>query len=452
MTQSIKWKITFWYTGILTIVLAVVLGSAFLSSEYYSIDNMKAELLDEVYDLERAFAETPAYLDHQDLPSYYDDGIMLSLYAQDGTFLNGILPDDFPPNVAFSDEVLQEISQMEDHWFLYDLQITDSSDTAYWIRGINSYSSIARMIQRLTRLLLILGPLLILFTAFIGYRMIRRALLPVSAITSTAREIERSSDLTKRITPGKIRDEFYDLTETFNEMLTRLEQVLQQEKQFSSDAAHELRTPVSVILGHCEYCLDELELTDEVREEISRIYQKASQMSRLVSQLLTISRAEQGYQLESEEIDLSVIAETVLEEMEEAAAARNIRLIYTKASGKYLMEGDMILLTRMLMNLVSNAIAYGKPGGTARIHLQNEGDFLSVSVEDDGIGIPREALDKIWNRFYRVDQSRSQTEGFGLGLFMVQWIVKIHNGTIQAESSYGKGSRFLVTLPVNRTK
>ena len=228
MTQSIKWKITFWYTGILTIVLAVVLGSAFLSSEYYSIDNMKAELLDEVYDLERAFAETPAYLDHRDLPSYYDDGIMLSLYDQEGTFLNGILPDDFPPNVTFSNEKLQEISQLEDHWFLYDLQITDSSDTVYWIRGINSYSSSARMLQRLTRLLLILGPFLILFTAFIGYRMIRRALLPVSAITSTAREIERSSDLTKRITPGKIRDEFYDLTETFNEMLTRLVQFLQQ--------------------------------------------------------------------------------------------------------------------------------------------------------------------------------------------------------------------------------
>lgn len=449
MIHSIKWKITCWYTGILTIVLAAVLGSALLSSEYYSIDNMKAELLDEVYDLERDFAKNETLLERNEIPFYYDDGIMLSLYNQDGEMLNGILPDDFPPNIAFAHATLQEASQLEDHWFLYDLQIRDPDGTPYWIRGINSYSSIARMIQRLTMLLLILVPLLILFTGFIGYRMIRRALLPVTSITSTAREIEKSSDLSKRLTPGTVRDEFFDLTETFNEMLDQLETTLQQEKQFSSDVAHELRTPVSVILGHCEYCLEELDLTDDVREELSGIHKKALHMSRLVSQLLNIARAEKDYQPEMEEIDLSLIAETVTEEMEEKAASRNIRLICTKTNEDFRMQGDMTLLTRMLMNLVSNAIEYGRPGGTARIHLQREANFLSVSVEDNGIGIPQEAMDKIWHRFYRVDQSRSRTEGFGLGLFMVQEIVRIHKGTIRAESSCGKGSRFLVTLPAN---
>lgn len=447
MFQSIKFKITCWYTGIIVVVFLIVLGGAFAASEHYSEGSVKAELEDELKDLEEDMIHYPEYFPKVDLVSYYDDGVMLSIYDENEEFINGVFPDGFPLDVPFQDEKTQKIRRGEENWFLMDRQTSLPDGTVIWIRGVHSFSSITVMIQRLTMLVCILCPLLILFTAFIGYRMIQRSLSPIHTMISTVNEITASSSLSTRLPVPKTQDEFYELSETFNRMFENLEQHFQREKQFSSDAAHELRTPVSIILSHCEYCLEEMELSREEREEMEIIRDKALQMSHLVSQLLEISRAEtHRYKPDFEDVDLQNLAESVLEEMEEKAAAKNIRLELDNRLKDPVIQGDLSQLTRLFINIVDNGISYGRDSGYVKIHLESIGPRVSIQFEDDGVGMDEEIQDKIWSRFYRADASRSDSQGFGLGLFMVKQIVECHKGKIKVESSPSRGTVFTVLL------
>lgn len=446
--QSIKFKITCWYTCVIIFVFSVVLGGAFIYSEHYGEDSIKEEVLDEIKDLREDMIRYPDYFPDKELLSFYDDGIMLSIYDSDCNYINGILPDGFPASMNFADGAVRTVKAGEDNWFLCDEKVVMPDDKIIWIRGIHSFSSLVLIIQRLTAVLCVVFPLLIIFTAFVGYRMIQRALNPIRTITQTVNEIESSSSLSKRLPLHKTKDEFHELSRIFNQMFDSLERNFLKESQFSSDAAHELRTPVAIILSHCEYCLQELELTEEVSTEIKIIQKKAVQMSSLVSQLLAISRAENQMQKpEYEQIDLVLLAESVVEELEEKAEAKHISLEINNHMKNTLMYADMSQLTRMFINLLDNGITYGKENGYVKIYFEEEQGFVCIRVEDNGIGIPENALDKIWNRFYQADKSRSLSQGFGLGLFMVKHIVDGHGGTIEVRSKVDEGTVFVVRLP-----
>lgn len=377
--HSIKFKITCWYTCIIVLVFSIVWGGAFAYSEYYGEDSIKAEVLDEIKDLQEDMMRYPDYFPDRDLMSFYDDGIMLSIYDTDFELINGILPDGFPTGVRFENGSVQKVQVGEDNWFFSDKKTEMPDGSEIWIRGIHSYSPIVMMVRRLTTLLCIMLPLLIVFTAFVGYRMIHRCLSPIRTITQTANEITSSSSLSKRLPMQKTKDEFYGLCSTINQMFDNLEQTFQRESQFSSDAAHELRTPVAVILSHCEYCLEEVELTEEARAEIKIIQKKAMQMSELVSQLLTISRAEKLLQRpDFDEVDLSILAESVTEELEEKATVKNIRLEVVDHLDNPVIWADMSLITRMFINLIDNAIIYGKEDGFVKIYMDEEKSGVSI--------------------------------------------------------------------------
>lgn len=446
--HSIKFKITFWYTLIIAVVVGIVLAGSFFYSQYYGEHVIEDEVWDEIKDLQEDLHRYPESFPVQTLIPYYDDGVMLSLHEENGTLINGILPDEFPDSLPFIEQEMRRIENDGDYWLLCDLKVQMENGENIWIRGIHSYSSIIITLQQMLYIIAIIGPILILFTAFIGYRMILRSLSPMQTIMNAANDITSSSELSKRIPIPQVQDEFFELTRTFNEMFERLEQNFVRERQFSSDAAHELRTPLSVILSHCEYCLDELDLSPEAAEEVQLIQAKAARMSNLVSQLLNISREEQGlHQPDLEEVNLLFLAESVVEELEEKAAAKNIEISITNHMEQPTITADMSMMTQVFINLVDNAIIYGRKNGYIRIIMEESPDTVTVHFEDNGIGIPRDSLDKIWDRFYQADSSRSRSEGFGLGLFMVKHIVTIHKGTITAQSVSGKGSVFSVNLP-----
>lgn len=446
--RSIKFKITCWYAGIILLVFGVVVLGITLASEYYGQDKIKAELLDEVKDLREDILSYPDYFPREDLVSYYDDGVMLSIYDSDMNFINGVVPDGFPENIPFEENRVQKIKSSEDNWFISDIRVLMADGSTIWVRGIHSFSSIVLMFQRLLLLACICLPLLLIFTVFVGYRMIQRSLNPIHTIIKTADEIAASSDLSLRLPMPRAKDEFYKLSHTFNQMFGNLEQQFLREKQFSSDAAHELRTPVSSMLSHCEYCLQELSLSQEATEELQIIRQKALMMSRLVSQLLAISRAEsKPYQPDFTGVDLSILAESVTEELEEKADARGIRLEIENSLKDPVITGDMELLTRMFINLIENAITYGKEHGYVKIRMEDEGSDVRLQFADNGIGIPPDSLNKIWDRFYQADPSHSMSEGFGLGLFMVKYIVNCHKGKINVKSTLSQGTVFTVVLP-----
>lgn len=174
-------------------------------------------------------------------------------------------------------------------------------------------------------------------------------------------------------------------------------------------------------------------------------------MAGLVNRLLTLSRSDSGrLVLENDEIDFSDMCEMVAMQQEPAASQKNIELTADIEPG-IKVTGDDAMLIRIILNLTDNAIKYSRQHGHIRLSLKTAGDFACCSVEDDGIGIPEEDLERIWERFYRVDSSRSE-EGSGLGLAMVEALVKAHGGYTDVSSSLGEGSRFDVYIPIRRTQ
>lgn len=432
---SIKLKITLWYTSIIIFLFALVLGSTIFVSDYYSDDNMKKQLIDEVLDMKENPSESPSI--------FFDDNIMLSLYTTDGDFIDGIYPDNFPTDVSFLDDEVQQVSTNEGGFYVYD-----SLDDDIWIRGILSFSPTAMFMRNLLRISTLLLPLMIFLIAFIGYRMIKKSLYPIYTISNTVDEIVESSDLSVRLDTPKVKDEFFHLTETFNTLLSHLQQQFLHEQQFTSDAAHELRTPVFSILSHCEYCLDELELTPEARDELTTIRQKTLQMSELISNLLTIARTENNkYRPHFEEVDLEILAETIFETLESKANEKRISMTLDNTMDSPVIQADMEMMMRLFTNLIENAISYGHLDGFIKVSITQKNNSVCIHFTDNGIGIPEESLDKIWDRFYQVDQSHSTT-GFGLGLFLVKHIVNCHNGTITVQSVLDAGTTFCVTLPI----
>ena len=301
------------------------------------------------------------------------------------------------------------------------------------------------IIKNLILVVAVAMPAFILFATLGGYWIAKKAFKPLEDIISTADSINEASDLSARIDVPSGSNEFIRLAKTFDQMFTRLEQSFEAEKQFTSDASHELRTPISVIKGACEYALKYDETPEERQETISMIHRQAVKMSGLVSQLLSMTRLEQGTEKANfEKINLTELTKSIC--TEQAYADRNV---YFDAKNEISAFVDTTLITRLIQNLIDNAVKYGKADRHVWVSITENEHEIQLSVKDDGIGIPIEEQSKIWQRFYQVDASRTGDNGTGLGLSMVQMIAEIHGGYMSLESEPLKGSKFVLHLPKN---
>jgi len=288
----------------------------------------------------------------------------------------------------------------------------------------------------------------LLLTALGGYYITKKAFMPIADIAKTANDIRIKGDIQKRIpvNPKGKEDELYHLSVTLNAMLDNIENLITKEKQFTSDASHELRTPISVVLSQGEYLLEIAE-TEKERELAQNIVDKANQMSKLVSSLLLLSRIDQNRQkLTKNEVDLKVLVDVAIESMKALTDEKNIN-VNVNIEENLTVCADETLMLSVITNLISNAVKYGKESGTVNIMAKREGSAVTLIVKDDGIGITKENLEKIWDRFYRVDDVRNDEYGSsGLGLSMVKSIVELHGGTISVESEVSKGTEFKIVI------
>ena len=380
-----------------------------------------------------------------------DNNVYLALYDTGGDFLYGKVPPGLEQAPQFEDGKIQTVKSGTEQWYVYDVQYEMENGQEFYIRGVVSVTETQKEFLIAVRFAVILLPLTVILTALIGYRLIRRTLLPVRQMTETVQEIQKDGDLSRRIGVSQEtgKDEFYQLAGTFDGMLESLEQAFLRERQFTSDVSHELRTPVSVILSQCEVSLNHTDLSEEQRKEILLIRKKAGEMSQMISQLLLLSRADQGrQQLNKEEINISELTEIIVEEQKMLAQRRKIE-VHTEIEPDITGYLDESFYIRMLDNLISNAVSYGKEGGNIKVTLHQIPSGVRGTVEDDGIGISRDDQVHIWERFYRVDASRTgKEEGShsGLGLSMVKWIAQAHGGNVRVESEIGKGSCFTFEL------
>ena len=448
---SLKLKLTAMYSFFMVLVTCLCLavlfslsGNEILTSAQMHLRERVQESADEI-ELEDGEFEIDS--DFYSL----DNNVYLALYDTGGDFLYGKVPPGLEQAPQFEDGKIRTVKSGTEQWYVYDVQYEMENGQEFYIRGVVSVTETQKEFLIAVRFAVILLPLTVILTVLIGYRLIRRTLLPVRQMTETVQEIQKDGDLSRRIgvSQDTWKDEFYQLAGTFDGMLESLEQAFLRERQFTSDVSHELRTPVSVILAQCEASLNRTDLSEEQRKEILLIRKKAGEMSQMISQLLLLSRADQGrQQLNKEEINISELTEIIVEEQKMLAQRRKIE-VHTKIEPNITGYLDESFYIRMLDNLISNAVSYGKEDGNIKVTLHQIPSGVRGTVEDDGIGISRDDQVHIWERFYRVDASRTGKEDgshSGLGLSMAKWIAQAHGGNVRVESELGKGSCFTFEL------
>ncbi|MDD4370809.1 MAG: HAMP domain-containing sensor histidine kinase [Anaerostipes sp.] len=442
---SIKVKMTILYTTIIALILGIVMICGLFYMNQLELSKSEEQLQENVDQFVGDLSFKKGSYEINSDVDFYDEGIMYAIYDKNGVLLHGVLPQEFPTLTKLSTNNVRTVSNNEKHWMVYDTVYNYGNNQTVWIRGIDSIHDIEDFMASLRIFMLVAFLVLVIFVGIISYRMLQRALKPVDSICKSVDQIRDGNNLTNRLSIPEKKDEMYKLAMTFNDMFQRLEESFENEKQFTSDVSHELRTPIAVLISQCEYMLENEQLSEDDKMGLSIILRQANRMSKLISQLLMIARSENGtLRLSYEEIELHMLIEMVSEELEEKATKRGIEITIDGAKEIYI-SGDQSLLMRVFLNLIDNGITYGTDNGWIHIHLEKQEHNAVISIEDNGIGISKTNLEKIWNRLYQVEQSRNH--GMGLGLSMVQWIVKAHHGTIHVESELGKGSKFIVHLP-----
>ena len=287
----------------------------------------------------------------------------------------------------------------------------------------------------------------------VGYQIARHGIRPVEQMTTTARHIS-STNLHERILPDGYPFELASLADTFNQMLDRLEDSFERISRFSADIAHDLRTPVNNIRGEAEVALARGRSADEYRDVIESCLEETVRLSDLIGDLLFLARAESPLtHLHRETVDVAELLGGVREYYEASATDGGVSLSAMVDPQPVIAELDRTLVQRAVGNLVSNALAHTPPGGAVVIGTNADVSTVRIEVSDTGVGIPAEALPKVFDRFFRVDSSRSQSSGgTGLGLSIVQSIAQLHGGDVEISSQLGQGTRVTLHIPVSGTR
>lgn len=440
---SVKIRISVWLTVLMGVLAGLLLAFMLSISKVVAVRTAMSQLSQTV---QSNLTQTAMSNDRLDLGSdfnFYQNGVSTLIYSRDKALLAGRLPVSFTVEESFQNGLTRMVSAGSEQYLLLDLWLPMGWENGVWLRGMLEAPESRQLTRNLLLVALIIMPVFMALAALGSLWIVRKAFRPLDSITATATSINEAQDLSRRIGLPPKQDEFSRLANTFDQLFQRLEKSFESEKQFTADASHELRTPVSIITGACEYAEKYDETLEERQETITMIHRQAEKMSQLISQLLSMTRLEQRTEpAHLERINLNKLLRTLHEELPYDPC----RLIL-EVPENITIAADPALLSRLVRNLIENAFKYGKPDGCVWISAsQNESEVL-LEVRDNGIGIPSEEQDKIWQRFYRVDPARSEG-GTGLGLSIVRQIAQVHGGYMTLESIPQVGSSFTLHLPI----
>lgn len=482
LRRGVRLQLTAWYGGALVLLL-VVLG---LFVYWRLSTNLRRDAEDQLKARSSQIASTLNVYEGGSGINFQDTqvpGELVMIYSDKGTLLESAgggpsgqtyRPATLPPWTNSGNSGAQSrfdtVIEPGGRWLMYAMPLsqgelstgsggavstggTGATGGAGWLVVGRSLEPMYDMLNQTVYALALAGPLVVLLACIGGYFLAGRALAPVAAMTRTARRIQAEGLGNKRVSrigmEGR-RDELGELASTFDAMLARLEESFKRERRFTADAAHELRTPLAVVQAETSVALAKPRRVSEYTRVLSVVEGESARMGRLVTDLLTLARADEGqHHLAHDTLNLSSVCQTVICQLSTLASDKGVSLIADIQEG-VMVEGDTTWLAQMLLNLVDNGIKYTQAGGWVKVHVATGLNKVEVSVTDSGIGISDEQLPQIFERFYRADKSRtrdSDTAGLGLGLAICDWIAKSHGGSIAVSSKVGHGSCFAVCLP-----
>ena len=430
-----RWRITLWFSLAL-LMMCLLMGGAVISLYRVKIEN---DVLDQLQLTVDQCAETigkepelQAVLrgsEAKEIESsvFLQDSVFLTIYHEDQTRACGLFLYGEDKEIPLHDGQIRRLKAEGSRCCLYDCYI-ELEEGGLWVRGLAYSGTDTGYLFSGLRDIFLVFPLILTAALLGGYWLAGRFLEPVSRISRTAENIRKSGDLTRRVESGNTGDELSALAESFNAMFDRLEKNFEAERQFTSNASHELRTPVTVILAQCE--------------ALQVVQRQGYRMSQLIETLLLLTRIEQNTgDYPMEETDVSALTRDICQDA--AMFPEQDITLETEIREGIWMKVNPRLYRMMLDNLLRNAYRYGREKGKIQVFLTEENGIVRLKVKDNGMGIEEKDLPHIWERFYRGGASRKR-KGMGLGLSMVWQIVQYHKARITVESDAGKETEFCV--------
>ncbi len=316
----------------------------------------------------------------------------------------------------------------------------------YVVAVFEPLDKLEAQIAQLRNIILVALPAVLILAAGGGFLLARKSLAPMVAISDQAEHIS-AKNLSERLKVTNPEDELGRLAAVFNALLSRLDASFHVMREFTADASHELRTPLTIVQGEADVALSHEHTVSEYQQSLSIIRDQSKRMARIVSDMLSLARADAGEQhLSKEDLYLNDLVMESCHAAQALATPRCIRLS-CDASEDLVFHGNEELLRRMIFNLVDNAIRYTPDGGSVSVKLTSESAIAQLAVSDTGIGIPPECVGRVFDRFYRVGDPRTRANGgSGLGLSIVKLAAESHQGSVDLISDPGHGSTFTVSL------
>lgn len=371
----------------------------------------------------------------------YDvNGVYLSVYLSDGTLKNGSFPGEV--NLPIKKGVVSTIKINGTKYYVYDFAVSIEGRNDIYLRGIvaKSYEFwfVAMVFVTVTAgVLAVVGIILNIIS-------VRKAVKPIDKMRREVNAITESKDITKRLTKVASDSELDELAEDYNYMLDSLEGLFRNHERFASDVAHEIRTPITVILSESEYALEETGEVKDKNESLEVIRRQSVRLKNITDSLLEFTRFANRLSIKLSPVDISSLTEEFLGDY---IFSRGITC-HTDIEKNVVVSADSTLYERILQNLIDNAVKYGKEGGNIEVKLKTDGHKAVLTISDDGAGMSSDALAHAFDRFYRAEVARSDKKGLGLGLSFVKEIVRLFGAHVEISSVLGSGTCVNLTFDV----
>lgn len=480
MLDSIRVRLTLWYTFVLGLVLILLAGFTYFMywrNVAQRTDSNITELADAfatTFQAELADANGPdapklaareAMLEHR-----FRDTIFAMLDSSGAVLLNSL---DIAPALSSKDRASPDLfrsAPFQDflrqagnrpgapgtvhagkHGFRSVVKPLATPGGQFTLVVLQSLRAQQEMLEDIRQTFYLVIPAALLLASLGGYFLARKSLAPVATMASQARGMG-AANLRDRLAVANQRDELGQLALSFNQLLARIEASFEQQRRFVADASHELRTPVAILRGETEVTLSRPDRSpQEYRETLAILRDESQRLAHIIEDLFTLTRADAGqYPLALRDTYLDELAAEALVRARSLALAKTVTLT-SSIEPDLPIRADEALLDRMLLNLLDNAIKYSPAGSSVELACRRAGENYLVSISDNGPGIPTDLQPRIFERFFRADKARSRSEGdtggAGLGLAIARWIAEAHHGRLELTRSGSSGSTFTATLP-----